>query len=224
MTHDASSAYGLWTLVFLNSVVFIIFAFSFGKPRSPRDWRSFSAFSAFVVALFAEMYGFPLTIYLLSGWLQTRYPGTDLLSHNAGHLWSTIFGLEGDPHFGVLHILSTVVIIAGFFLLGAAWRVLYAAQKEGRLATTGPYSHVRHPQYVGFIAVLLGFLLQWPTLLTLLMFPLLVGMYVHLARTEEVDARREFGPAYDSYAAVTPAWFPRLGSPQFPGRPQADGR
>jgi len=224
MTHDISSAYGLWTLVVLNSVVFIIFAFSFGKPRSPRDWRSFSAFSAFVVALFAEMYGFPLTIYLLSGWLQTRYPDTDLLSHNAGHLWSTMFGLEGDPHFGVLHILSTGVIIAGFFLLGAAWRVLYAAQREGRLATTGPYRHVRHPQYVGFIVILFGFLLQWPTLLTLLMFPLLVAMYVRLARTEEVEVRREFGPAYDSYAAVTPAWLPRLGTSRSSGRPLANGR
>lgn len=224
MTNDTASAYGLWTLVVLNSAVFIIFAFSFGKPRSPRDWRSFSAFSAFVVALFAEMYGFPLTIYLLSGWLQTRYPGTDLLSHNAGHLWSTIFGLEGDPHFGALHILSTVVIIAGFLLLGAAWRMLYAAQTEGRLATTGPYRHVRHPQYVGFIIILFGFLLQWPTLLTLLMFPLLVAMYVRLAYTEEVEVRREFGPAYDAYAAVTPAWFPRLRAPRFPGRPQADER
>lgn len=223
MTPDTVSSYGLWSLVVLNSAVFIIFAFSFGKPRSPRDWRSFSAFSAFVVALFAEMYGFPLTIYLLSGWLQTRYPGTDLLSHNAGHLWSTVFGLEGDPHFGALHILSTVVIIAGFFLLGAAWRVLYAAQKEGRLATTGPYSHIRHPQYVGFITILFGFLLQWPTLLTILMFPLLVAMYVHLAHTEEVDVRRAFGPTYDSYAAATPGWFPHLGGSRGSGRPLEDG-
>ena len=97
---DEAPAYGLWSLVIINSLVFIIFAFSFGKPRSPRDWRSFGAFSAFIVALFTEMYGFPLTIYLLSGWLQVRYPGLDLMSHDAGHLWATIFGLKGDPHFG----------------------------------------------------------------------------------------------------------------------------
>jgi protein-S-isoprenylcysteine O-methyltransferase Ste14 len=218
MSHDDAPAYGLWLLVILNSLVFIIFAFSFSKPQSPRDWRSFGAFSAFIVALFTEMYGFPLTIYLLSGWLQTRYPGTDLMSHNAGHLWSTLFGLNGDPHFSALHLLSTAVIIGGFFLLGGAWRVLYAAQTQGRLATTGPYSYVRHPQYVGFIVIMFGFLLQWPTLLTLLMFPFLVAMYVHLAHTEEAEALRKFGPEYQGYAAVTPGWVPRFGRRSSSGR------
>jgi protein-S-isoprenylcysteine O-methyltransferase Ste14 len=212
MSHDNAPAYGLWTLVIMNSLVFIFFAFSFGKPQTPRDWRSFGAFSAFTVALFAEMYGFPLTIFLLSGWLQRRYPGIDLMSHDAGHLWPTLFGLKGDPHFGVLHILSGLIIGGGFILLGAAWPVLYSAQTEGRLATTGAYSYVRHPQYIGFIAIMFGFLLQWPTILTLLMFPLLVYMYVHLAHAEEAEARRTFGETYDRYAAATPGWFPRLGS------------
>jgi protein-S-isoprenylcysteine O-methyltransferase Ste14 len=207
-------------LVILNSIIFIIFAFSFSKPQSPRDWRSFGAFSAFIVALFTEMYGFPLTIYLLSGWLQTRYPGTDLMSHNAGHLWFTLFGLNGDPHFSGLHLLSTAMIVGGFLLLGAAWRVLYAAQTQGRLATTGPYNVVRHPQYVGFIVIMFGFLLQWPTLLTLLMFPFLVGMYVHLAHTEEAEASRRFGPEYARYAAVTPGWIPHLGGS--PGKSTTD--
>jgi protein-S-isoprenylcysteine O-methyltransferase Ste14 len=219
VSHDTLSAYGLWSLVIINSAVFIFFAFSFAKPQSPRDWRSFGAFSAFIVALFTEMYGIPLTIYLLSGWLQSRYPGLDPFSHDSGHLWWTLLGMHGNPHIGVLHILSSLVIGGGFILLASAWRVLYEAQRHHQLAVTGPYAYVRHPQYVGFIAIMLGFLLQWPTILTLAMFPFLVAMYVHLARTEEREARAEFGGAYDRYAAVTPGWLPRLG-----GRKSADAR
>ncbi len=207
MTHDVP-AYGLWVLVFINTAVFVIFAFSFTHPRTSRDWRSFGAFSAFIVALFAEMYGFPLTIYLLAGWLQRAYPGLDPFSHDAGHLWWTLFGMRGDPHWNVLHVLSNVLIFGGFILLSAAWRVLYAAQQRRALATTGAYAYIRHPQYVAFIVIMLGFLLQWPTLLTLLMFPVLVVMYVKQARREEKEALAEFGDAYRHYMALVPAFIP----------------
>jgi methanethiol S-methyltransferase len=208
MTSEAA-AYGLWGLAALNSIVFILFAFSFFKPRTSRDWRSFGAFSAFLVALFAEMYGFPLSIYLLSGWLQSRYPGVDWFTHDAGHLLEMMFGWRGNPHFGPFHLLSFVLIGAGFILIAAAWRVLYEAQRRGTLATSGPYDYVRHPQYVGFILVLAGFLVQWPTLLTLAMFPVLVVMYVRLAKQEEAESRATFGRAYDTYAARVPAFLPR---------------
>ena len=203
-------AYGLWGLVIINSVVFIFFAYSFFKPRTPRDWRSFSAFSAFLVALFAEMYGFPLTIYFLAGWLQSRYPGIDWFSHDAGHLLEMLFGWKVVPHLGPFHILSFVFIGAGFILISAAWKVLYDAQQKRTLATTGAYSYVRHPQYVGFIMVMFGFLVQWPTILTLAMFPVLTVMYVKLARTEERDAIAEFGAAYKKYAAEVPGFIPRF--------------
>ena len=208
--NDATPAYGLWNLVIVNSAVFIFFAYTFFKPRTPRDWRSFSAFSAFLVALFVEMYGFPLTIYFLSGWLQSRYPDVDWFSHDAGHLLEMMFGWKTNPHAGPFHILSFVFIGGGFILISAAWKVLYDAQKTGSLATTGPYSYVRHPQYVGFILVMFGFLLQWPTILTLAMFPVLTVMYVRLARTEENDARVAFGDAYERYAAEVPGFIPRL--------------
>jgi protein-S-isoprenylcysteine O-methyltransferase Ste14 len=207
---DAAPAYGLWSLVIVNSVVFILFAYTFFKPQTPRDWRSFSAFSAFLVALFTEMYGFPLTIYFLSGWLQSRFPDVDWFSHDAGHLLEMMFGWKTNPHFGPFHILSFVFIGGGFILISAAWKVLYDAQKSRSLATSGPYSYVRHPQYVGFIIVMFGFLLQWPTILTLAMSPVLTAMYVKLARTEEEDARAAFGDAYDSYAAEVPGFFPKL--------------
>lgn len=205
---NESSDYGLWSLVIINSLVFIIFAFSFTKPKTPRDWRSFGAFSAFLVALFAEMYGFPLTIFLLSGWLQTNYPGVNFFSHDAGHLWHTLLGWKGDPHTDPLHMLSFLFIGGGFILLSAAWKVLYQAQRNHQLATTGPYAKIRHPQYDGFVLIMLGFLLQWPTLLTLLMFPVLVWMYVRLAHAEERDALAEFGEAYADYLKRTPAFWP----------------
>jgi protein-S-isoprenylcysteine O-methyltransferase Ste14 len=203
-------AYGLWSLVIINSVVFILFAYSFFKPRTPRDWRSFSAFSAFLVALFAEMYGFPLTIYFLSGWLQSRYPNIDWFSHDAGHLLEMMFGWKTNPHAGPFHILSFLFIGAGFILISTAWKVLFDAQQRHTLASSGPYSYVRHPQYVGFILVMFGFLLQWPTILTLAMFPVLTLMYVKLARTEEHDSIAEFGEAYAKYAAEVPCFVPRL--------------
>ncbi len=205
-----SNAYGLWGLVLLNTAVFVLFAYSFFKPTTARDWRSFGAFAAFVVALFVEMYGFPLTIYLLSGWLQTRYPGLDPFTHDAGHLWSTLMGQQGDPHWGALHLASYALLGLGFFLLSRAWQVLYHAQRRHALATAGPYARVRHPQYLAFVMILLGFLLQWPTLLTLLMFPVLVLMYARLAATEEREMQAQFGAEFERYAQKTPRFFPRM--------------
>lgn len=214
-------AYGLWSLVIINSAVFLIFAFSFTRPKTARDWRSFGGFAAFIVALFTEMYGIPLTIYLLSGWLGTRYPGLNLFSHDAGHLWNTLLGWKGDPHLNPLHLLSSVLIFGGFILLAFAWDVLYPAQRAGRLAVTGPYAVVRHPQYAGFITIMAGFLLQWPTVLTLLMFPVLVVMYVRLARAEEREALATFGGAYAAYLATTPGFLPRWR--RRPDRPRIAG-
>ena len=207
------NAYGLWPLVIINSAIFIVFAFSFTKPKTPRDWRSFGAFSAFIVALFAEMYGFPLTIYLMSGWLVKQVPGIDPLSHNSGHILEDFFGWGGDPHLGPFHILSYILIGYGFILLMDAWNILLKAQRDHTLATAGPYAKIRHPQYAAFILIMLGFLFQWPTLITLLMFPVLVWMYTRLARSEEKDAQKEFLEQWEMYAQQTPAFIPRFKTP-----------
>jgi methanethiol S-methyltransferase len=208
--HDDVPGYGLWWLAFINSAIFIIFAFTFFKPQTKRDWRSFGAFSGFLVALFAEMYGFPLTIYLLSGWLQSRYPNVNWLSHDAGHLLEMLFGWRTNPHSGAFHLLSFVFIGGGFILISVGWKALYQAQRHHQLAMTGIYAYVRHPQYVGFILVMFGFLLQWPTLLTIAMFPVLVVMYVRLARAEENDALAEFGAEYERYRNDVGGFIPRF--------------
>jgi protein-S-isoprenylcysteine O-methyltransferase Ste14 len=142
--------------------------------------------------------------------LVRKYPGVDFFSHDAGHLLHTLLGWKMNPHFDPLHILSNILILCGFILLSAAWKVLYEAQRTGTLAVSGPYAYVRHPQYGGFILIMLGFLLQWPTLVTLIMFPILVTMYVKLAHREEREVLAEFGETYRRYMASTPPFFPRL--------------
>ena len=111
-----------------------------------------------------------------------------------------------------MHLLSIAAIFGGFILLSAAWKVLYDAQRRHTLAMTGVYEYVRHPQYVGFIVIMFGFLLQWPTILTLLMFPVLVVMYIRLARIEEREALRDFGDQYWAYMQRVPSFIPRLGA------------
>jgi protein-S-isoprenylcysteine O-methyltransferase Ste14 len=218
-SHGDAPAYGLWTLVFINSAVFIAFAFSFFHPSTKRDWRTFGTFSAFIIALFVEMYGFPLTIYLLAGWLGRRFPGMNLFSHDAGHLLYDLLGFKGNPHLNPLHLASNLFIFGGFVLLASAWRVLFQAQQNKTLATTGAYGRIRHPQYVAFILIMFGFLLQWPTLLTLIMFPILWVTYVRLAHKEEREVAAEFGDVWRAYAAVTPRWIPHLGTPHTGSRP-----
>ena len=200
--------YGVWPLVIINSVLLIVFAGSFFHPRTTRDWRAMGAYSAFIVALFTEMYGVPLTIYLLSGWLGSRFPALQA-THSGGHLWNDLIGWEGDPHFSPFHMASYAVLAAGFWLIATAWSQLLRSAREERLATTGPYAWVRHPQYLGFLAIMVGFLLQWPTIPTLVMFPVLVYVYWRLARTEEREVADRYPDEWPAYAARVDRLRPR---------------
>ncbi|MDT3442873.1 isoprenylcysteine carboxylmethyltransferase family protein [Pseudofrankia sp. BMG5.37] len=87
--------------------------------------------------------------------------------------------------------------------------MLHEAARTDKLATTGPHARVRHPQYDGLLLVMIGFLLQWPTIPTLAMFPILVAVYARLARSEEREVATRFGERWSTYAASTPAFVPR---------------
>lgn len=201
-------AYGDWFLVIMTSGLFVWFSYDAFKPKNKIDWRSFGAFTAFIIALFTEMYGFPLTIYLLSSFLGNKFPQLNF-THNSGHLWEVFLGDKGDPHFSFLHILSYGLIIFGFLLIGKSWKILYQSVKHGVIATKGPYKYVRHPQYLGFLIIIVGFLAQWPTLPTLIMAPTLLIMYLRLARKEE-QITLQTHPEYANYQKTTPSFIPSL--------------
>lgn len=117
---------GLWILVAIDSAIFILFAASFFHPRTGSDWKVMGTYSAFIVALFVEMYGFPLTIYLLSGWLGSSFPAL-VPTHAGGHLLNDLIAWQGDPHLSPFHLASYVVMGAGIVILAKAWPVLWAA-------------------------------------------------------------------------------------------------
>ena len=212
MTHD-TPAYGLWSLAVINAAVFLIFAFSFTHPRTARDWRSFGAFAAFLVALFTEMYGFPLTIYLLTAVLGSRYPILNPFSHASGHLWITFLG--GGAWMSVLvHLVSNGLMLGGLLLMGAGWRQIHRA--SGALVTDGVYAWVRHPQYAGLFLITVGMLIQWPTIVTGATWPVLLAVYYRLARREEREAEARYGEAYRAYRARVPMFVPRLRSAPAP--------
>jgi len=204
---DVPFGYGFWSLVAVNAALFIIFALSFLAPIKRREWRSFGLFSAFVIALFTEMYGFPLTIYILTAILGSRYPALNPFSHAAGHLWITLLG-GGAAMSVAIHLISNGLMLAGLIVMGIGWRRIHKA--TGALVTDGIYAWVRHPQYSGLFLITTGMLVQWPTVVTVITWPVLIAVYYRLARREEREAEAAFGEAYTRYKASVPMFIPRI--------------
>lgn len=199
-------AYGLWITVIFNIIVFSLFAYTAFKPATKREWRTLGAFSGFMVALFSEMFGYPLTIYILTSILGKRYPVLDPFSHSNGHLWVALAG--GSPVlFNILHPMSNVFIFGGLFIIAIGWRGIHSG--SGQLVTRGIYRFVRHPQYSGFILSIIGFLIQWPTFITLIMAPMLFVMYTKLAKKEEKMMINTFGDQYVEYMKKVPRFVPK---------------
>ena len=206
---DIQYGYGFWSLVVVNAAIFVLLALSFLTPVKQREWRSFGVFTAFVVALFTEMYGIPLTIYVLTAVLGSRYPALNPFSHASGHLWITLFG-GGAWMSGVIHLISNALMGAGLLLMWAGWRKIH--QGRGELVTDGVYAWVRHPQYAGLFLITVGMLVQWPTIITVATWPILLTVYYRLARREEREAEARYGEAYRVYRGRVPMFVPRLRS------------
>ncbi|MBI5468358.1 MAG: isoprenylcysteine carboxylmethyltransferase family protein [Deltaproteobacteria bacterium] len=203
-----SYAYGFWSLVVANVVLFLFFILSFLTPLRKREWRSMGVTVAFLIALFTEMYGFPLTIYILTAILGSRYPALNPFAHESGHLWVTFFG-GGAAMLALIHVVSNGLMILGFYMMGAGWARIHKA--AGALVTDGIYGYVRHPQYAGLFIITIGLLIQWPTIITAAMWPVLIFAYYRLAKREEGEMEKEFGDAYKKYKEEVPMFIPRPG-------------
>ncbi len=204
---DVGPWYGNWSAVAFSVLLFSAFVVGLLHPFKRRDWRGLGVTEAYLVALFTEMFGVPLTIYLLGSVLGFKIGFSGL----EGHLWATLLDRLGvlPQAQGVALVMgvSTVLILVGLALMAAGWWAVWRA--KGQFVTGGLYAWVRHPQYTGFILVIVAFLVQWPTIITLIMFPVLVITYRQLTTTEEAEMEGWFGAEYASYRRLVPMFFPR---------------
>ena len=196
---------GAWGIALIAIVIASWLLYRYLAPKTWKEWASAGVIQAFIIALYAEMYGFPLTIYLL-----VRFFGLDATGLNA-NLWSTLLGY-GETGMMISMILGYVLLFAGFGIFMEGWRELHRARKEGRLVTDRLYGLVRHPQYTGLFIALFGEgIVHWPTVFSVALFPVIVLAYSLLARSEERKVEEQFGEEYRAYRKRVPMFIPRWG-------------
>jgi len=202
MTYEFNHS-GVWLLTIIMIVVASWFFYRYLAPKSWHEWVGAGVVQAFIIALYAEMYGFPLTIYLLA-----RFGGLDKQNLDA-NLWSTLLGV-GETGMFISMILGYVLLFFGVGLFFQGWRQVYKARDEHKLVTTKLYALARHPQYTGLFIALFGEgIVHWPTLFSVGLFPIIVFIYYRLSLREEAAVTKEFGDKYLAYKAKTPMFIPK---------------
>ena len=203
-SYTAGNAGG-WVVALLFIVIVSWLFYRYFAPESWREWAGAGAVQAFIIALYAEMFGFPLTIYLL-----IRYGGFDQ-EYVSDNLWSTLVGV-GETGMIIAMLVGYTLVFLGIALFIQGWRLVYRARQQDELVTDGLYRFVRHPQYTGLFLALFGEgVVHWPTIFSVALFPVIVLIFTWLARKEERDMRDTFGEQYRQYQHRTPMFVPRRG-------------
>jgi len=194
---------GTWGIAAIVIVMISWLMYRYLAPQSWKEWSRAGVLQAFIIAFYAEMYGFPLTIYFLA-----RFFGLDMKWGKGGNLWAQIFGTP-IAHLVAMTIGYTIVF-AGATLIADGWRGIHQARKEERLLTEGVYSRIRHPQYTGLFIIIFGEgIVHWPTIVSVTAFPVIVLAYTMLARKEERQMVEKFGDEYLEYRRHVPMFIPR---------------
>ncbi len=206
---DYSQWYGNWTYVALAAAIFSGFTIGLLRPRRKKDWKGAGILQAFFISLFAEMFGFPLTIFLGSSLFDYSYKKFGLLE---SHLWAYLLSRTGlmNLNSAVEMVMWISIIFIGIAIILISWGWFQIYRSKGKLVTNGIYHIIRHPQYLGLILIVIGFVIQWPTLPTIIMAPVLIFMYFRLARIEERELEQEFGEFYKKYLKKVPAFIPKI--------------
>lgn len=194
---------GVWIIALIMIVIASWLLYKYLAPKTWREWAGAGVIQAFIIALYAEMYGFPLSIYLL-----VRFGGLDRTDLNA-NLWSSLLGV-GEAGMMISMILGYLLLLFGIGLFFQGWRQVYKANRENKLATDGLYALARHPQYTGLFIALFGEgVVHWPTVFSIGLLPIIVFIYYRLSLREEGDVIAQFGEEYQQYRRQVPMFIPR---------------
>ena len=194
---------GAWAVAIIVIVLVSWMLYRYLAPKTWREWAGAGLVQAFIIALYAEMYGFPLTIYLL-----VRFFGLDR-SHLNANLWSTLVDL-GDTGMLISMLLGYALLFLGLGLFLQGWRELYRARQQQQLAHDGLYGLMRHPQYTGLFIALFGEgVVHWPTVFSVAALPFIILVYGLLARREEARMVELFGEEYQEYRRQVPMFLPQ---------------
>jgi protein-S-isoprenylcysteine O-methyltransferase Ste14 len=199
---------GTWGLAAIVIVFVSWLLYRYLAPQNWKEWSRAGVVQAFIIAFYAEMYGFPLTIYFLA-----RFFGLDMKWGEGGNLWAQIFGTP-TAHL-VAMVIGYIIVFAGATLVADGWRRIHQARKEEKLVTEGVYSRMRHPQYTGLFVIVFGEgIVHWPTIVSVAAFPVIVIAYTLLARKEERQMVEKFGDEYREYRRSVPMFIPRRNNGQ----------